>query len=86
MSYELQSYQNHPDYTRTLSCCSISPEKTFRLKNDIKNLLTTELIGLETLKKWIISNEFNLNATTKVMELKKTIVLREKIMEILEKK
>ena len=49
-------------------------------------MLTTELIGLETLKKWIISNEFNLNATTKVMELKKTIVLREKIMEILEKK
>lgn len=21
MAYELQSYQNHPDYTRTLSCC-----------------------------------------------------------------
>ena len=49
-------------------------------------ILTTELIGLQTLKKWIISNEFGLNATTKVMELKKAVVIREKMMDLIDKK
>lgn len=60
LAYELRSYQAHPDYTKTLECCSVKPKPFPEIGEREQKILLTELIGLSTLEKWIAFNEFNL--------------------------
>jgi hypothetical protein len=86
MAYELQSYQNHPDYTRTLSCCKQAPKPALVMRERVKRYILVELIGLNTLVDWIDANAFNLDINTQNLERDKAFAATEELMELVERK
>jgi len=47
---------------RTLACCQKKPLKAVKLNERYEKLLLNEVIGIQTLIKWIESNQFNLTS------------------------
>merc|ERR1719454_847326 len=86
MGYELQSYQNHPDYTNTLSCCKRQPRSVVNLNDRVKRYIITEIIGVNTLVNWIDGNAFRLDTDTQIVERDKAFAFFEEIMQVIEKK
>jgi len=46
LAYQLYSYQEHPDYMRTIQCCATKPNSVRVLKESMSKILLSELIGL----------------------------------------
>ena len=79
ISYQLQSYQTHNDYTRTLACCTKKPSNTLKLDERLEKLLITEVIGLQTLLRWIGDNSFGLSTVVSADEENKVYSLWKQI-------
>lgn len=85
MGYQLFSYQLHPDYLETLMCCNAEPSLKEILEQEVVEILSEELIALNTLRLWIKENRFNLNATAKFAELKKVYAIKYSIQKLTKK-
>lgn len=82
LKYEMHSYQNHPDYTRTLACCKVRPTLIENLNARVSKILITEFIGLKTLENWIDKNHFNLDANTKINEMRAVFTMYDQIRAV----
>lgn len=82
LKYEMHSYQNHPDYTRTLACCSVKPTLIDNLNARVSKILLTEFIGLKTLENWIDKNNFHLDANTKINEMRPVFTMIDQIRSV----
>lgn len=67
LAYQLFSYQEHPEYMRTVACCSAPPKTAEPMDRKVAKLLLTELIGLHTLESWI-ENDRDLDAEAQYTE------------------
>lgn len=85
MGYQLFSYQLHEDYLETLRCCNAEPSTKEILEQQVAEILSQEVIALNTLENWINGNEFNLDATDKFDELDKVWVTKNSIQQLTEK-
>lgn len=83
LTYQLHSYQNHLDYQRTVACCDAQAEPV-RKQDRYSKKLITELIGLQTLERWITTNSFGLDSKTKFAELENTLKAYDKIMALVD--